>query len=173
MVGPRFDDLSRSVSTRFPRRTWVIGLASGLVTVLPLTLGNEQLEAKKKRKGKKEKKYKFVADPMTGGQEVPASSGDPMGQGSASFTIKGKKICGLFILSQATSFTVTGTHIHEGAAGFNGPIVVDFGATVGAKVCRNAPGIVKQIKADPDGFYANIHTSTHPNGAVRGQLRRV
>ena len=170
MVRPRFDDLSRSVSTRFPRRSWFVGLASGLLAALPLTLGREDLEAKRK---KKKKTYKFTAGSMTGAQEVPPSDGDPIGQGIATFTIKGKQICGLFTLSQATSFTVTGTHIHQGAVGVDGPIVVSFGATVGSKVCLNAAGIVNQIKANPAGFYANIHTSTSPNGAVRGQLQRV
>jgi hypothetical protein len=110
---------------------------------------------------------------MTGNQEVPPESGDPIGQGSASFTSQGKKMCGTFTLSAATSFAVTGTHIHEGAAGVEGPIVVDFGATVGSKVCVNAGSFAKRIKKNPAGFYANIHTSTNPTGAVRAQLQRV
>lgn len=110
---------------------------------------------------------------MTGVQEVAPTVRDPIGQGSACFTVEGKKICGLFTLSAATSFAVTGTHIHEGAASVNGPIVVDFGATVGTRVCVNAGGIVNRIKANPAGFYANIHVSTHESGAVRGQLQRA
>jgi hypothetical protein len=177
----RFDDCRRSVSTRVPRRTWVAGLASGLLTLLSPALGGEPLQAKKrKRKKKKEKTYRFLANPMTGSQEVSPTIGDPLGLGSANFTVEGKTICGVFTLSAATSFTVTGTHIHEGAAGVNGPIVVDFGvATLGAKVCVNcsssacAAGVLSRIKANPAGFYANIHTNTNQLGAVRGQLQRV
>jgi hypothetical protein len=172
MVGPRFDVVSRSISTRLSRRTGVAALASGLLAALPLALGSEHVEAKRK-KGKKEKKYKFTANPMSGDQEVPALSGDLIGLGNASFTIKGKQICGIFNLSQATSFTVTGTHIHTGAAGVEGGIVVDFGATVGSKVCQKPGSILKQIRANPAGFYANIHTDMFPNGAVRGQLQKV
>jgi CHRD domain len=173
MVGPRFDDHRRAASTRVPRRTWVLGLVSGLLTVLPLALARKPLEARKKGKRKKKKKVKLAANPMTGAQEVPSLTGDPIGQGNANFTIEGTKICGVFTLSAATSFTVTGTHIHEGALGVDGPIVVDFGATVGPRVCRNAGGIVNRIKASPADFYANIHTSTHTAGAARGQLQRV
>jgi hypothetical protein len=27
-----------------------------------------------------------------------------------------------------------------------------------------------EIVADPNGFYVNIHSTNHPDGAVRGQL---
>ena len=171
----RVDDLSHSVFTGASRRAWLAGLASSLLAVLPSALGCDHAEAKKKgKKKKKEKTFKFVADPMTGAQEVAPTVGDPLGQGNASFTVKGKKICGVFNLSTATSLNVTGTHIHEGGADVNGPIVVAFGvATLGVKTCLSAGGILSQIKANPAGFYANIHTDTNPNGAVRGQLQRV
>ena len=175
MDGSRFDNFSRSVTARIPRRAWVAGLGSGLLAILAPVSGGERLALGAKKKGRKktEKKSKFLASPMTGNQEVPPESGDPIGQGSASFTSQGKTMCGTFTLSAATSFSVTGTHIHEGAAGVDGPIVVDFGATVGSKVCVNAGSVAKRIKANPAGFYANIHTSSNTGGAVRGQLQRV
>ncbi|MBC8136266.1 MAG: CHRD domain-containing protein, partial [Fibrella sp.] len=63
-------------------------------------------------------------------------------------------------------------HIHTGAAGVNGPILVDFGtsltgtavpyASVGTNVTE-----VSQIIANPGGHYFNAHTSVFPGGAVR------
>jgi hypothetical protein len=139
------------------------------------------VEAKKKKK-KKKKTFNFKADPMTGANEVPGPGGgvnDPLGSGSATFRIKGNQICGTFNFTTTTpNSTVTGTHIHQAPVGSNGPIVIDFQvATIGVEKCLTCtgggscdPGFLGQIKANPSGFYANIHTSAFPNGAVRGQL---
>ena len=169
MVAQRFDDLSRFVSRRSSRRAWFASSAGALATLLSPAMA-ERAAAKKKKK-KQAKTFRFSANPMTGAKEVAPTVGDPAGQGTASFTIKGKKICGTFNLSAATSFTVTGTHIHEGGASVNGPIVVDFGvATLGVQKCLTGGGILNQIKANPSGYYANIHTDTNLAGAVREQL---
>jgi hypothetical protein len=142
-----------------------------------LTIGSA--DAKKKKK-KKKKTFNFKADPMTGANEVPGPGvNDPLGSGSSTFRIKGNQICGTFNFTTTTpNSTVSGTHIHQAAAGVNGPIVVDFQiATIGVEKCLTCtsggscdPGILGQIKANPSGFYANIHTNAFPNGAVRGQL---
>jgi hypothetical protein len=187
MIDQRFDDLTRSVFlfAGSSRRALLAAAATGLVAALSPELNGELVEAKKKKKKKKKKKdktFNFIANPMTGAQEVAPTIGDPIGVGNSSFSIKGNRICGTFNLTQATSFTVTGTHIHQGTSTENGPIVVDFGvATLGVETCLTCtgtgppcnPGILGQIKANPSGFYANIHTTPHPNGAVRGQLQQV
>ena len=36
-----------------------------------------------------------------------------------------------------------------------------------------ADTILDEIVANPAGFYVNVHTADHPNGAVRGQLMRM
>src|SRR3712207_3317443 len=96
----RFDDCHRSVFSHVSRRTWVVGLTSGLLRLLSPPSGGEPLQAKKrKRTNKKEKTYRFSANPMAGAQEVAPTIGDPLGLGSANFTIEGKKICGVFTLS--------------------------------------------------------------------------
>ena len=74
---------------------------------------------------------------------------------------------------------LTASHIHVGAAGTNGPIVVPFvigtatGQTSGSFSGDNttAPAAtVAALAANPSGFYVNVHTTTHPGGEVRGQL---
>ncbi|MGQ0614698.1 MAG: CHRD domain-containing protein [Planctomycetaceae bacterium] len=74
--------------------------------------------------------------------------------------------------------TVTGLHIHRGAAGANGPIVVDLlsgGATFAAGTATASdtitidPALAAEIAAAPEGFYLNVHTVAAPAGLARGQ----
>ena len=65
-------------------------------------------------------------------------------------------------------------HIHRGAAGVNGPIVVPFFETkeqarhdACVKVDR---ALAQQIKNNPAAFYVNVHNAAFPAGAIRGQL---
>ncbi len=66
---------------------------------------------------------------------------------------------------------VTGAHIHNGAAGTNGPVVVPFTVTpspiTGSTTLTDAQ--VQQLTAGT--WYVNLHTAAHPGGEIRGQLR--
>jgi CHRD domain len=69
-------------------------------------------------------------------------------------------------------------HIHKGAAGTNGGIVIDLKPTfrgtsprVSAKCVAAKASVVSAIRRNPAGYYANVHTSKNPAGAARGQLR--
>jgi hypothetical protein len=62
-------------------------------------------------------------------------------------------------------------------AGVSGPIVVPFyngalpaGTFAVAGSVTVAATVAQGINANPAGFYANIHTTEFPPGAVRGQL---
>ncbi|MBZ5619028.1 MAG: CHRD domain-containing protein [Acidobacteriia bacterium] len=90
--------------------------------------------------------------------------------------------------------TVTGLHIHSAAAGVAGPIVIptNVDATTNS-IAVDATGrtsvlkqvqfpqttpalpvsIVQDLIANPQNYYANIHTTDHPGGAMRGQLVRA
>ena len=65
-------------------------------------------------------------------------------------------------------------HIHEGARGVAGPVVVplsapDAGGAASGCVTADA-ALMTRIMQSPDNFYVNVHTSDFPAGAVRGQL---
>jgi hypothetical protein len=82
-----------------------------------------------------------------------------------------------------TPQTFTAMHIHRGAAGVAGPVVVDsrFGPQVEASgqgsLFRSnvitdpmTLAVIEDIMENPGGYYLNIHSTTNPAGIIRGQL---
>lgn len=63
-------------------------------------------------------------------------------------------------------------HIHEGVAGVNGGVVVDFDiATNGLSGCVVADiAVLDAIRSNPSGYYFNLHNEEFPAGALRGQV---
>jgi len=87
--------------------------------------------------------------------------------------------------------TVNGLHVHNGVAGVNAGVVINTGITGGAPLVvttargvieRQAPVLATDAAAvaalrgmfeNPIGYYANLHTTVYPGGAIRGQLYRA
>ena len=70
---------------------------------------------------------------------------------------------------------VTVSHIHEGAAGTDGGVVVDLdleGFDGSSEGCNDAADAttLQAIIDDPAGYYVNVHNEAYPGGAIRGQL---
>jgi len=111
---------------------------------------------------------------LSGAEEVP-TPGDPDGAGSATVTFRtgSGEVCWDINVSNITLPSV-GAHIHEGAKGVAGGVVVPFTAPDAngtASGCATPDAaLVTRIMQSPENFYVNIHTSDFPAGAVRGQL---
>ena len=110
---------------------------------------------------------------LTGANAVPP--GDPDGWGRADININDatNQIC--TDLEVRNISPVTAAHIHRGGAGVNGPPVVTLDApddndSDDCDVISDA--LADEIRANPSGFYVNVHTADYPNGAIRGQLVR-
>jgi hypothetical protein len=116
---------------------------------------------------------------------MKGSNESPKGPSSASgtFTVEFRRgqACFRMSVKGLGAFPIA-AHIHRGAAGVNGPIVVDLKATakstwkgtsprVAQKCVSAQASIVSAIRRNPAGFYANVHTKNNPGGAARGQLR--
>jgi hypothetical protein len=74
----------------------------------------------------------------------------------------------------ATS-NIVAAHVHQNAAGANGPIVVPFSGVPPAggqftTTSTVAPELIANILANPSAFYVNAHTAVNPAGETRGQL---
>jgi len=115
--------------------------------------------------------------------------GDPNGRGEAYvFGIDGdaSTLCYLIDVDKITGLQrpaggPRAAHIHEGAAGTNGPVVVSLAFPQGGQSadCVSeseaafTPGgaTVAEILANPADYYVNVHNGRYPAGAVRGQLQ--
>ena len=112
---------------------------------------------------------KSVNVSLAGNQEVPPVSAS--GSGSGTFTIGDDGS----VKGSVTTTGVQGTmaHIHQGARGQNGPVIVPltkngdtYAAPAGAKL-NDAQ--MQAFKAG--GLYVNVHTAANKGGEVRGQLQ--
>lgn len=87
--------------------------------------------------------------------------------------------------SFADPVTITGLHIHPGAAGVNGPVVIGTDISSSNSLAAQGSGnIQRQVRVEsgaalaalsgiignPGGYYVNLHTTTFPGGIIRGQL---
>jgi CHRD domain len=112
---------------------------------------------------------------LKGANEVPAA--DPDGRGRAFVSAKGDRVC--FALTWEGIAQPVAGHIHRGAKGVNGPVVVPFPVFDGLPASFNGvdgcvsadPGLVDEIRHHPAGFYVNLHTPDFQGGAIRGQLK--
>jgi hypothetical protein len=118
----------------------------------------------------------FLAAELSGANET--AGGDPDGSGHAVVRIQDTQVC--FLLSWSKLAQVVASHIHMGAAGANGPVKVGFFAgalpanlTAVSGCVTSDAATVDAVKANPAGFYVNIHTIEFPGGAIRGQLSRT
>jgi hypothetical protein len=105
---------------------------------------------------------------LTGAEEVPPLT--VPGSGSGSFRVASDGT----ITGSVTTKDVAGTmaHIHRGAKGQNGPIVVPldkncdtYTVPAGRKL---TPQQMDDLKAG--NLYVNVHTNRNKGGEVRGQL---
>lgn len=96
------------------------------------------------------------------------SSGDPDGYGNATLSIDDQANTVSWNFSVYNIAPITAAHIHAGAAGTNGPVVVDFSGQLSGSNLYDAD--LANVLLNPSYYYINLHNSAYPTGAIRGQL---
>ena len=106
---------------------------------------------------------------LSGAQEVPPVSTDASGQSTIRIAAD-KSVSGMLLLS---SIKPTAAHIHEGAKGTNGPVIVPLTKT--SDTTFVVPADAKVTDAHYASYragklYVNVHSAAYPGGEIRAQL---
>ena len=108
---------------------------------------------------------------LTGAQEVPPNDSKAVGSGNITIAADGS------VSGSVATPTLQGkaAHIHVGAPGQAGPIVVTLVAGDGGTWsvpdgAKLTPAQVASWKAG--NIYVNVHTAEHPGGEVRAQFSK-
>ncbi len=120
-----------------------------------------------------------VTGMLSGAQEVPAVTTAATGAVTGSFDPV-RNLMAIHIQYTGLSSNTVAAHIHSGAMGSNGPVVLDFmplgftfGATSGtfSKILSLNAAQAKDLL---DGkLYVNIHTTNNRGGEIRAQLNAI
>lgn len=139
----------------------------------------------------------FTAQLSAANEVPPITNADANGRGQATITFNVQRNAATGAITGGGTVTyqaqvlgfpngssLRAAHIHTGAAGTAGPIVVDSGLTPATAITlADGTGTLTltatipqaeatQIAANPAGYYVNVHTALNPGGAIRGQLAR-
>src|SRR5438128_8573108 len=148
------------MSTMLRNRTWVGAVA--LASAVGFLSGCSQM-SKMMHGGGQEVT-------LSGSNEVPSVSTSASGSGTV--TVNSDRTVSARIT--VTGMTATAAHIHQGAPGANGPVIVPF--TKSGDNTFVAPDGAKMTEDQYNAYkagntYVNVHSAKNPGGEVRAQLK--
>ncbi|MEL7156065.1 MAG: PQQ-dependent sugar dehydrogenase [Actinomycetota bacterium] len=109
---------------------------------------------------------------LSAANEVPPAPSEGEGEAEVVLDPRRGKVC-VEVEAEDLEGAVVAGHIHQGAAGVNGPVVVNLGvdeADFEGCVSGVDPVTIRAIGRNPGGYYVNIHTTAVASGEIRGQL---
>ena len=125
-------------------------------------------------RGQMDKTIDYATDViLTGANEVPAVTTTATGKAYLRITTDKMLYSKVIITNLEATDALTAAHIHKAAAGINGPVIqgicsgaADFNIS---KSVLLTDALITSIKTDQ--IYVNAHSTGHPGGIIRGQVR--
>jgi len=138
----------------------------------------------------------FVATLLPANETTPVSQPEQAGNGNVTVTMNVTRDANQTITAATATFvvnlagfpagtTLTGAHIHPGAAGTAGGVLISLNLASGEVVLTSGSGQFTKnninmtptdatnILNNPAGYYFNVHSGASPQGFARGQLVRT
>ena len=136
----------------------------------------------------------FTAQLSPANEVPPVSNSETSARGAVQITLDVTRNASNAITAATAGFyfqaaglpagtNIIGAHIHPGAAGTNGGVIVNTGLTAAAPLTIPGafveftvsgiavdPTVAQGIINNPAAYYFNIHTPQNPGGVARGQL---
>lgn len=111
---------------------------------------------------------------LSGAAEVPGP-GDADGKGTAELRVNPGQGSVCYSVTYSGIDTPSAAHIHTGAAGVAGGVVVPLKVGAGGAI-EGCAGVTREqamaLIQSPETFYVNLHNAAFPGGAIRGQLSK-
>lgn len=117
----------------------------------------------------------LAAETTLTAQLTGSADTDTDGTGMATVVLDPDAGTACWEMTVANVAPITISHIHVGAAGANGGVVVDLdldGFESSSEGCNEEADadVIQAILDNPAGYYVNVHNADFPGGAIRGQL---
>ncbi len=115
---------------------------------------------------------------LTGAKEVPEVATDMFGEAWFAYNVVSQQLDFYVEVTSPVSATLTASHIHDGAAGVNGPVLYSLYAPatpvefIGTTSFQGSVSILPAHVLDllSGDLYINVHTTAHPGGEIRAQV---
>jgi hypothetical protein len=130
----------------------------------------------------------FKADLKAANENPPIADAEATCAGTATVTLNPTSVKFDVVITGCPATTAINIgHIHTGATGVNGGVIISTGLTAGeltltgggvtfSKTATPAgppawdAALITAIMANPAGYYVNFHSTAHGGGVIRGQL---
>ena len=121
-------------------------------------------------RGQLTQQVRFAA--LSGASENPAVTTAASGTGVLALNPATNQISGFV---KTSGITGTAAHIHEGAAGVNGGVIVPLTETAAGSGVWSVPAgstltAGQAASFNASGLYFNVHSTANPGGEIRGQI---
>jgi hypothetical protein len=107
---------------------------------------------------------------LSGAQETPPNSSAATGMGTVTIDPATKAFTANVF---TTGIAGTAAHIHDGAPGVAGPIIIPLAETAPGSGTWTASGTLTDAQLallNAGNYYFNVHSAAFPNGEIRGQI---